>query len=154
MRFLTKKQKVLLALIREFSRKNMSSKLGIEKGLFILKQEENMQDFVKFYSFLPYKLGPYSYVSYRDISQLKLQPFVTVYLPDSWYLESKPVITLDFKKHTSSVPLNLVIGRVVGGRWNVYLEGTAYPGWTSRPPHNYTITINAGYVIESPLQRR
>ena len=76
MRFLTKKQKVLLALIREFSRKNMSSKLGIEKGLFILKQEENMQDFVKFYSFLPYKLGPYSYVSYRDISQLKLEGYL------------------------------------------------------------------------------
>jgi hypothetical protein len=90
----------------------------------------------------------------QDVNQLKLQPFVTMYLPHSWYVESKPVITLDFKKDTSSVPLNLVIGRVVAGRWNLNLEGTAYPGWTSRPANDYTITINIGYVLESPLQRR
>ena len=89
-----------------------------------------------------------------DISQLKLQPFVTAYLPDSWYVESKPVITLDFKKHTSSVPLDLVIGRVVAGRWNLYVEGTGFPAWTSKPTNNYTITINIGYVTESLLHRR
>lgn len=89
-----------------------------------------------------------------DINQLKLQPFVTAYLPDSWYITSKPIITLDFKKHTSSVPLDLVIGRVVAGRWNLYLEGTVFPAWTSKPSNNYTITVNIGYVTESPLQRR
>ena len=56
--------------------------------------------------------------------------FVTAYLSDSWYITSKPIITLDFKKHTSSVPLDLVIGRVVAGRWNLYLEGTVFPAWT------------------------
>jgi hypothetical protein len=89
-----------------------------------------------------------------DINQLKLQPFVTAYLPDSWYITSKPIITLDFKKHTSSVPLDLVFGRVVAGRWNLYLEGTVFPAWTSKPSNNYTITVNIGYVTESPLQRR
>lgn len=76
MRFLTKKQKVLLALIDQFSRKKMSTKLGIEKGMFLLKEEESMSNSIKFYSFLPYKLGPYSYVSYRDISQLKSEGYI------------------------------------------------------------------------------
>ena len=92
--------------------------------------------------------------SRSDISQLKLQPFITAYLPDSWYIESKPTVTLDFKKHTSSVPLDLVIGRVVAGKWNLYIEGTVFPWWTSKPSSNYTITLNIGYVTESPLQRR
>jgi len=92
--------------------------------------------------------------SRSDINQLKLQPFITAYLPDSWYIESKPTITLDFKKHTSSVPLDLLIGRVVAGKWNLYLEVTGFPAWTSKPSNNYTITGNIGYVTESPLERR
>ncbi len=71
MRFLTKKQRVLLELINELGKKNMSSKLGIEKALFVLKKKERMDECLKFYSFFPYKLGPYSYVSYRDIAQLE-----------------------------------------------------------------------------------
>jgi len=92
--------------------------------------------------------------SRSDINQLKLQPFVTAYLPDSWYIESKPIITLDFEKNTSSVPLDLVIGRFVTGRWKLYAEGTVFPWWTSKPTNDYTITLNIGYVTESPLQRR
>jgi len=88
------------------------------------------------------------------INQLKLQPFITMYLPDSWYIESKPTITLDFEKHTSSVPLDLVLGRVVAGRWNLYLEGTVFPKWGAKPSNNYTITLNIGYVMESPLARK
>ena len=88
------------------------------------------------------------------INQLKLQPLVTTYLPDSWYIESKPTITLNFKKHTSSVPLDLVIGRLIAGRWNLYLEGTVFPAWGAKPSNNYTITLNIGYVMESPLQRK
>ena len=76
------------------------------------------------------------------------------YLPDSWYIESKPIITLDFKKHTSSMPLDLVIGRFVAGKLNLYVEGTVFPAWTSKPSSNYTITVNIGYVTESPLQRK
>ena len=92
--------------------------------------------------------------SRSDINQLKLQPFVTAYLPDSWYVESKPTITLDFEKHTSSVPLDLVIGRVLAGKWNLYAEGTVFPAWTSKPSNNYTITLNIGYVTESPFRRK
>ena len=90
----------------------------------------------------------------RTSTNLKLQPFVTAYLPDSWYIESKPIITLDFEKNTSSVPLDLVIGRFVAGKWKLYAEGTVFPSWTSKLTNDYTITLNIGYVTESPLQRR
>ncbi len=76
MRGLTKKQILLLALINEFGKKNMNSKLGVEKGLFILKEEEKISDFMKFYSFFPYKYGPYSFASYRDINQLKSEGYL------------------------------------------------------------------------------
>lgn len=77
MRGLIKRQKVLLALISELNKKGMGSKLGIEKGLFILKEEEKIEDFTKFYSFFPYKYGPYSYTSYRDMSKLKSEGYIS-----------------------------------------------------------------------------
>ena len=49
------------------------------------------------------------------VNQLTLQPFVNWLLPGSWYVETQPVITLDFAKGTSSVPLNLVVGKVSRG---------------------------------------
>src|SRR5262245_34765960 len=41
------------------------------------------------------------------VNQLTLQPFVTKFLPNSWYVQTQPIITLDFVKSTSSVPVNL-----------------------------------------------
>src|SRR3989338_10366052 len=77
MRVLTKRQKVLIALIHKFSLKKMSSNLGIVNGLFLLKEEEHMSDLIKFYSFLPYKYGPFSYDSYRDLNTLKANGYIT-----------------------------------------------------------------------------
>lgn len=87
------------------------------------------------------------------VNELKLQPYLTKFLPDAWYVQTKPVIELNFAKGTSSVPLDLVIGKVFGGRWNVYLEATAYPGWTSAPTRDYKLTLNVGYLFPSPLVR-
>ena len=87
------------------------------------------------------------------VNELKLQPYVTKFLSDSWYVQTKPLIALDFAKGTSSVPLDLVIGRVFGGRWNVYLEATAYPDWTSPPIRDYKLTVNLGYLFPSPWAR-
>jgi hypothetical protein len=88
------------------------------------------------------------------VNELKLQPFITKLLPDSWYVETKPTITLNFAKSTSSVPLDLVVGKVVAGRWNLYLEATVYPGWTSPPSTDYRLTLNAGYLFPSPITGR
>jgi Outer membrane efflux protein len=67
-------------------------------------------------------------------------------------VETKPTVTVNFAKGTSSVPLDLVVGKVVAGRWNVYLEATIYPGWTSPPSTDYKLTLNVGYLFPSPFQ--
>ena len=59
------------------------------------------------------------------VNQLTLQPFVTKLLPGSWYVQTQRVITLDFARGTSSVPLNLVVGKLFAGKWDVSLQGTA-----------------------------
>ena len=85
------------------------------------------------------------------VSELKLQPYITKLLGDSWYLQTKPVIEVNFAKGTNSVPLDLVVGTVVNGRWSLYLEATVYPGWTSPPTTDYKLTLNVGYLLPSPL---
>jgi hypothetical protein len=88
-----------------------------------------------------------------SVNELKLQPYITKLLGDSWYVQTKPAIELNFAKGTSTVPLDLVIGTVVDGRWSLYLEATVYPGWTSPPTTDYRLTLNVGYLFPSPLSR-
>ena len=87
------------------------------------------------------------------VNQLTLQPFVTKLLPDSWYLQTQPIITLDFVKSTSSVPLNLVVGKLFAGRWNVSLQVTGYPPWTSPPSKHYEIRLSIGYEFPALFSR-
>ena len=98
--------------------------------------------------------GPASEFYYDGKAMVAFMPAENLVAVPEAPPESKPIITMDFKKHTSSVPLDMVLGRVVAGRWNLYVEGTVYPAWTSKPSNNYMITVNIGYVTESPLQRR
>jgi uncharacterized protein (DUF488 family) len=66
----TYKQRVLLALIDTLSQQDRSSKFQIEKNLFLLKKEEDLDNDVKFYNFYPYNYGPFSNVSYFDLNVL------------------------------------------------------------------------------------
>jgi hypothetical protein len=88
------------------------------------------------------------------VNQLTLQPFVTKLLPDSWYVQTQPVITLDFAQGTSSVPVNLVVGKLFAGRWNVSLQATVYPRWTSPPSKDYEIRLSVGYHLPALFSRR
>jgi hypothetical protein len=83
-----------------------------------------------------------------SVNQLTLQPFVTKLLPDSWYVQTQPSITLDFVKGRSSVPLNLVVGKLFAGRWNVNAQATVYPRWTS-PPRPTTMSSGSASAITS-----
>jgi hypothetical protein len=88
-----------------------------------------------------------------SVNQLTLQPFVTKLLPDSWYVGTQPTITVDFAKGTSSVPLDLVVGKVLGGRWNLNVKATVYPRWTSPPAKDYELTLSIGYHFPALLPR-
>lgn len=67
---ITYKQRVLLALIDALSQQGRSSKFQIEKNLFLLKKEEDMDNYIKFYNFYPYNYGPFSNGSYFDLNSL------------------------------------------------------------------------------------
>lgn len=72
----THKQRVLLALIDALSEQGRSSKFQIEKNLFLLKKEEDLDNYVKFYNFYPYNYGPFSNVSYFDLNILMSKGYI------------------------------------------------------------------------------
>lgn len=64
------RQKVLLALLKNAPEKK-ASKIQLVKWLFLLKEEEHLNNHGSFYDFLPYKFGPFSFLVYRDINKLE-----------------------------------------------------------------------------------
>lgn len=70
------KQRALLAVIDELSVRGKSSKLMVEKNLFLLKNEESLDEDMKFYNFFPYKYGPFSNMSYFDLNGLRLKGYL------------------------------------------------------------------------------
>lgn len=71
------RQRALLAVIDELSAKGRSSKLMVEKNLFLLKKEEALDEDMKFYNFYPYLYGPFSNMSYFDLNGLRLKGYLT-----------------------------------------------------------------------------
>jgi len=70
------KQRALLAVVDELSVRGNSSRLMIEKNLFLLKKEEALDEDIKFYNFFPYKYGPFSNMSYFDLNGLRLKGYL------------------------------------------------------------------------------
>ena len=77
MKILTQKQRVLMMVLDEMSRRGIKSRLFMIKSLFLLKKEENVGKAIKFYYFFPYKYGPFSFTSYDDIARLQKNGFLT-----------------------------------------------------------------------------
>jgi len=70
------RQRALLAVIDELSARGRSSRLMIEKNLFLLKKEEAIGEDMKFYNFFPYKFGPFSNMSYFDLNGLRFKGYI------------------------------------------------------------------------------
>jgi uncharacterized protein (DUF488 family) len=64
------RQRALLAVVDELSKREKSSRFMLEKNMFLLKKEELIDDDLKFYSFFPYKYGPFSNLSFIDLNKL------------------------------------------------------------------------------------
>lgn len=71
------RQRALLAVVDELSVRGKSSRLMIEKNLFLLKKEEAIDEDMKFYNFFPYKYGPFSNMSYFDLNGLRLKGYLS-----------------------------------------------------------------------------
>jgi len=71
------RQKVLILLISALNRKKKQmSKTLLDKMLFLLKMEYEMDKYVKFYNFYPHKYGPFSNNFYSDLAFLESKGFV------------------------------------------------------------------------------
>lgn len=73
---ITNKQKIMLYLIKELSELGKNSRFMIVKCLFLLKQESNIEDTIKFYNFFPYKYGPFSNLCFLDLNSLQSNGFI------------------------------------------------------------------------------
>lgn len=71
------RQKVLLYLIHKLNLLGKSpTKTYLDKFLFILSKESNINDFVKFYNFYPYLYGPFSNEFALDLADLQSRAYV------------------------------------------------------------------------------
>jgi len=88
------RRKVLLAALGELDKKGKLGKLAIVKTLFILAKEYGLSTKISsFYSFFPYKFGPFSNVAYYDLGWLQRNDFIgeDLRLTDRGLEECKPI---------------------------------------------------------------
>ncbi len=70
-----KRQKIFLSLL--FHAQRQLSRTEIMKWLFLLRQETELESDPSFYNFVPYKYGPFSFLAYRDMTELEREGYLT-----------------------------------------------------------------------------
>ncbi len=96
-----------------------------------------------------------SYAGYRKrkgVNQFPLQLFIVKYLPDAWYVETQPIITIDFEKNTRTIPINFTIGRLLSHRVDVSIQTDTYPDWTNTPKYKRDLRMRADRDHATQLQ--
>ncbi|MDI6737232.1 MAG: DUF488 family protein [Nanoarchaeota archaeon] len=76
MELLKNRQKVLLKIIQGLQKKGISSRRAIVKALFLLKKEYFADKTLKFYSFYPYKQGPFSQLCFSDLRKFNSEGMI------------------------------------------------------------------------------
>ena len=72
-----KRQKILLYLISELKRQSKKiTKTTLDKTLFLLKKETEIENHAKFYSFFPHYYGPFSNQFYFDLTDLQSKGYL------------------------------------------------------------------------------
>ena len=66
-----RRQKVLLYLAHLLQHKGIASRTVLDKMLFLLSVKYGLGETIPFYSFYPYRFGPFSELFYYDLRQLK-----------------------------------------------------------------------------------
>lgn len=70
-----RRQKVLLNVLSQ--KESKVSRIKLMKWTFLLFQETDIADNVRFYEFVPYDYGPFSFSVYKDISELQRDGLVS-----------------------------------------------------------------------------
>jgi uncharacterized protein (DUF488 family) len=102
------REKVLLHLLRNTPARS-ATKIQVLKWLFLLREEENINEFGSFYDFLPYKFGPFSFTVYRDIEELENFGYINTD-PNSIYLIENRNL---FNEFVLSDDVKISIGRIL-----------------------------------------
>ncbi len=123
MKFLTSRQKILLQVIGCLSKEGRCSRTAIEKTLFLLKEESGIAESAKFYSFFPYRFGPFSNVSYADMGTLKAEGYIS---PDEKSLTEKGRQAAAGRAETEE-SINALLGRFKSDRQMVDYAYKKYP---------------------------
>ena len=79
LKFVLIRQKVVLSLLTQASMP--LSRIAFVKLVFLLRQETGLQTILRFYDFVPYEFGPFSFTLYRDLESLRQNGYVTVEEP-------------------------------------------------------------------------
>ena len=66
-----KRQRILLYLIKELTHKAKFTKTAADKMLFLLLKEYSFGEKASFYSFYPYRFGPFSQLFYYDLRKME-----------------------------------------------------------------------------------
>ena len=103
---LLKRQKALMLVLEEMKSRGISSRTFLEKALFLMKYEEFIGEMIKFYSFYPHKFGPFSSLSYDDMSRLEQNG----YLKGTTVTETGRKASSDLK-HLLAPKIKNVVGR-------------------------------------------
>lgn len=93
------RQKAVLALLLSAGR-SLSPTMFV-KLVFLLRQETRFKTEPSFYDFVPYKLGPFSFGLYRDLSLLRREGFV---MPEEDRVSLAPLSRDAVAKESESLP--------------------------------------------------
>jgi uncharacterized protein (DUF488 family) len=119
-----KRQKALLYLIKVLKATEREiTKTLLDKLLFLLKKEYGADSYVKFYSFYPYKYGPFSSMFYYDLSDLKSRGLID----DGYNLSQEATTSAEeiqerFKDEISNIAVRFDKKNVVGYVYEKYPE--------------------------------
>lgn len=114
-----------MLVLDEMHRSGIRSKTYMMKTLFLLKEEGNLDGTIKFYSFYPYKYGPFSSVSYDDLNRLQKAGFVD----DALKITSLGRLKIKPDKEMQSKARNIITGFATESKIRAYVY-EKYPQYT------------------------
>lgn len=119
------RQRILLYLIKSLQEKNRYSRTRVDKSLFLLLKEYGLGSRLKFYSFYPYKYGPFSELFYYDLRKLDSDGYLL-----NEKLTEKGLYEADKIDKNVKEDVNDICGRFTANKNLIEYVYSKYPDYT------------------------
>ncbi len=129
---LINRQKCILYLLQELQKCN---KIQLAKLLFLIEKESKTPNLCPFYSFLPYKYGPYSFEIFHDIDNFEKENYVS---------QTNTTISFENKKIIISPALKYSISHII----------SKYGSMNNKNLINYVYQNYPEYTIFSEIDKQ